>query len=73
MIEFQVEGMTCQHCVAAITQAVQRVASAARIEVDLPSGRVRVASNGRAEPFEAAIAEAGYTVKQTATSPASRD
>lgn len=73
MIEFQVEGMTCQHCVAAVTQAVQRVDSAARIEVELSSGRVRVASTGNPEPFEAAIVEAGYAVKQTATNPASRN
>lgn len=67
MIEFQVEGMSCQHCVAAIVKAVRGVDAASRVEVDLQSGRVRVVSNEHVDTLSAAIDEAGYTVKTATT------
>lgn len=67
MIEFQVEGMSCQHCVAAITKAVRSIDPAAQVEVDLPGGRVRVGSNVHVDTLSAAIDEAGYTVKTATT------
>lgn len=63
MIEFQVEGMSCQHCVAAVTKAVQAVDGSAHVEVELQSGRVCVASGESAERLRVAIADAGYDVK----------
>jgi copper chaperone len=63
MIEFQVEGMNCQHCAAAVTKAVQAVDAGARVQVEVQSGRVQVESNHHAEHLGAAITEAGYTVK----------
>ena len=41
---FNVQGMSCQHCVAAITRAVQALDSAAQVQVDLPGGRVTIES-----------------------------
>lgn len=67
MIEFQVEGMSCPHCVAAITKAVRNVDAAAQVEVDLPGGRVRIGSNEQIDTLSAAIDEAGYTVKTATT------
>ncbi|MFP3567882.1 heavy-metal-associated domain-containing protein [Paraburkholderia sp. SIMBA_030] len=61
-IEFQVEGMSCQHCVAAVTQAIREHDGAAQVQVDLASGRVVVESAQPAETLKAAIDEAGYTV-----------
>lgn len=44
MQHFQVKGMTCQHCVRAVTQAVQDQDPAATVTVDLQAGRVEVES-----------------------------
>ncbi|WP_176057822.1 heavy-metal-associated domain-containing protein [Paraburkholderia sp. BCC1876] len=65
-IEFQVEGMSCQHCVAAVTNAIREHDEAAQVQVDLASGRVVVESAQSAQSADAlkgAIDEAGYTVK----------
>jgi copper chaperone len=61
-IEFQVEGMSCQHCVASVTKAIHEHDGAAQVQVDLASGRVAVESTQPAETLKAAIDEAGYTV-----------
>jgi copper chaperone len=61
-IEFQVEGMSCQHCVAAVTNAIREHDEAAQVQVDLAAGRVTVESAQAAETLKAAIDEAGYTV-----------
>ncbi|MGV3742786.1 MAG: cation transporter, partial [Burkholderiaceae bacterium] len=45
MYELKVEGMSCGHCVKAVTGAVQGIDSAARVEIDLPSKTVRVESS----------------------------
>lgn len=59
-----VDGMTCQHCVASVSEEVSEVAGVERAEVDLASGRLTV--TGRADPaaVRAAVVEAGYTVVQ---------
>lgn len=67
MIEFQVEGMSCQHCVGAVTKAIRSLDSGARVEVDLEGGSVRVQSHENAERLSAAIVEAGYAVKSSRT------
>ena len=59
---FQVQGMTCGHCVKAVTQAVKSVDPAAEVKVDLGSGKVEVTSGGSHEAIAAAIREEGYAV-----------
>ncbi|QQC65121.1 heavy-metal-associated domain-containing protein [Paraburkholderia ginsengisoli] len=61
-IEFKVEGMSCQHCVAAVTNAIREHDAAAQVQVDLASGRVVVDSVQPVDTLKAAIDEAGYTV-----------
>lgn len=65
MIEFQVEGMSCQHCVAAVTKAIRAQDAQARVDIDLGQGQVRVASGVDAAQLAAAIVDAGYTVTRT--------
>lgn len=67
MIQFNVEGMSCQHCVGAVTRAIHEHDAAAKVEVDLATGRVSVESSQSADVLKAAIDEAGYTVKGTAS------
>ncbi|RDU98057.1 heavy-metal-associated domain-containing protein [Trinickia dinghuensis] len=67
MIEFQVEGMSCQHCVGAVTKAIRSLDAGAHVDVDLDVGRVRVQSREGADRLGSAIVEAGYEVKGTRT------
>ncbi len=61
MITFQVNDMTCGHCVATITKAVKALDGGATVETDLDAHRVRVASARAGGEIEAAIRDAGYT------------
>ena len=62
MVIFEVQDMSCGHCVSAITRAVAAVDAGARVECDLASRTVRVEpSQADRSAIEAAIAEAGYT------------
>jgi copper chaperone len=61
MIQLNVPDMSCGHCVASITRAVQEVDAGAKVEVDLGLKRVSIASTLPPASFVAAIAAAGYT------------
>lgn len=61
--EFQVEGMSCQHCVAAVTNAIREHDEVAHVQVDLGAGRVAVESTQTVDVLKAAIEDAGYSVK----------
>ena len=60
---FNVEGMSCGHCVKAITQALQAKDPAASVRVDLAAKEVGVESALTAEQVIAAITEEGYDAK----------
>ncbi|PYB91657.1 heavy-metal-associated domain-containing protein [Pseudomonas sp. MB-090624] len=55
-----VQGMTCGHCVKAVTRAVQQLDASAKVEVDLAAKQVRVQSELVQEQVLAAIREEGY-------------
>lgn len=62
MITFDVQDMSCGHCVASITQAVKEADPGATVEVDLSAKRVRIEpARSDAPALQGAIAEAGYT------------
>ncbi|MVW73126.1 heavy-metal-associated domain-containing protein [Bordetella sp. 15P40C-2] len=61
-IEFTVPDMTCGHCVATITKAVQGVAPQATVTTDLSSHRVTVEGANDADTVRRAIVDAGYEV-----------
>lgn len=54
--------MSCQHCVRAVTQAIQARDATAEVQVDLPSGTVRVVSGLPRAALREAIAGEGYEV-----------
>ncbi|MGF6111441.1 heavy-metal-associated domain-containing protein [Pseudomonas frederiksbergensis] len=60
---FNVQGMSCGHCVKAITQALQAKDPAASVRVDLATKEVGVESGLTAEQVIAAITEEGYDAK----------
>ncbi|MGH8379739.1 heavy-metal-associated domain-containing protein [Pseudomonas sp.] len=57
---FNVQGMTCGHCVKAVTRAVQAQDAAAVIEVDLGEKQVKVQSSLQAPEILQLIREEGY-------------
>ena len=61
---YTVTGMTCQHCVASVTEEVLEIAGVTDVAVDLSAGSVVVTSG---EPIaddavRAAVEEAGYAL-----------
>jgi len=60
---FNVQGMSCGHCVKAITTAVQALDPAASVRADLAAREVGVESALSADQVIAAIREEGYEVK----------
>lgn len=60
--ELQVKGMSCQHCVKAVTQALQARDADAQVSVDLPAGKVSVRTQLSREATAAAITDEGYEV-----------
>ncbi|GAA3705979.1 heavy-metal-associated domain-containing protein [Microlunatus aurantiacus] len=62
--EYVVTGMTCAHCVKAVTEEVTGLTGVTDVAVDLTSGALTVVSDTDL-PFseiERAVDEAGYTV-----------
>lgn len=60
-----VSGMTCGHCVTAVTEEITRLKGVSAVEIDLvPDGDSRVTVTGTATPagdaVHAAVREAGY-------------
>ena len=61
---YVVDGMSCEHCRAAVTDEVRRVPGITGVEVDLDGGTVTVHGTGADDAaVRAAIDEAGYTVR----------
>ena len=62
MVTFQVNDMTCGHCVGTITKAVKAVDANARVNIDLAEHLVEIESIGAgAKELGVAINAAGYT------------
>jgi copper chaperone len=62
MYELQVEGMTCNHCVAAVTKSVKEIDAGAKVDIDLAAHKVCVESKADINDIKSAVAEAGYDV-----------
>jgi copper chaperone len=60
---FNVEGMSCGHCVRAITQAIQARDPAASVRVDLAAKEVGVESALTPEQVIEVVGEEGYGIR----------
>ncbi|GAB3059004.1 heavy-metal-associated domain-containing protein [Sediminivirga luteola] len=63
-----VEGMTCQHCVRAVTEEISGLPGVQNVRVDLVPGGASPVRIDSAAPLDsaallAAVDEAGYTIK----------
>ena len=64
MIELKVTGMSCQHCVEAVTDALSAVPGVAAVEsVTLEGGQVLVRGDASAAALIAAVRQAGYAAE----------
>ena len=59
---FDVQGMSCNHCAKAVTQALRQVDPQAQVQVDLAGKKVEVESAQPRQALAQAIADEGYTV-----------
>ena len=62
--EYTVVGMTCEHCVASVSEEISEIAGVEHVDVVVETGAVTVTS---AEPLDesavrAAVEEAGYAL-----------
>ena len=62
---FDVIGMTCGHCVQAVTEELRRIDGVTRVDVDLAAGTATVESSTPLDrsAVEAAVDEAGYELR----------
>lgn len=63
---YQVSGMTCDHCVRAVTTELVLLPGVRSVDVDLAQGAVTVTSDGPLDREEVreAIDEAGYALAE---------
>ena len=61
---FTVTGMTCGHCVASVTEEVTKIEGVTGVDVDLPTGAVKVTSASPVAEADVrtAVEEAGYAL-----------
>ncbi|QDQ87404.1 heavy-metal-associated domain-containing protein [Alcaligenaceae bacterium SJ-26] len=59
-LKLSVPDMSCGHCVASITRAVQALDADARVEADLPVRQVTIDTAVAPDAVAAALREAGY-------------
>ncbi len=59
---YTVSGMTCEHCVASVTEELSELAGVNKVDVELASGAVTVTSDRElgADEVRGAVTEAGY-------------
>jgi copper chaperone len=59
---YSVTGMTCEHCVASVTEELSELSGVTAVDVALETGAVTVTSERAltADEVTAAITEAGY-------------
>ena len=66
-MDLQVEGISCGSCVKRVTQALLPLPGVSGVDVDLPSGRVRVSGElvQGGDLLIAALTDLGYPAKLT--------
>ncbi len=62
MLTLNVTGMTCDHCVRAVTHAVRAIPGAGAVVVDLARGTVAVQGTPDPAAVRTAIVEEGYEI-----------
>jgi copper chaperone len=70
MITFEVNDMTCKHCIPTITQAVAGVDPQAAVRIDLATHRVEIeSSTANVQALSQSIQDAGYSPSVASLAP----
>jgi copper chaperone CopZ len=60
---FEIHGMTCSHCVAAVTRAIRECEGVKNVEIDLKTGKATVLGAGLdSDKIAGAVKSLGYEV-----------
>jgi len=61
---YTVTGMTCDHCISAVTQELSDITGVTKVSIELASGQVTVESDAALDQaaVAAAVDEAGYAL-----------
>ncbi len=64
---YAVTGMSCQHCIDAVTAEVGRLSGVEQVDIDLEAGQVTVTSAEALDPGDVrdAVDEAGFDLAET--------
>jgi len=62
MKTYAIEGMTCEHCVRHVTDAIAGLPGVTGVRVTLSTATAEVEGQASAAAVAAAVQEAGYTV-----------
>lgn len=61
--KYRVAGMSCAHCVAAVTEQVSQIPGTDEVEVNLENGSLAIRGEGiDAAAVKAAVEQAGYSL-----------
>ena len=63
MLDLTVDGMTCAHCVRAVTDALGPLPGVSEVSVNLAKGQVLVSGDPDPDAVRQAIEAEGYTVR----------
>jgi copper chaperone len=67
METYEIKGMTCQHCVRAVTSALGKVPGVTAVRsVDLARGQAEIEGSPDEQAVVAAIRDEGYEARRTA-------
>ncbi len=63
MESIKVGGMSCKHCVASVTKALEEMVNVSNVTIDLQSGTVQYDTNGYAplDDIKNTISKIGFT------------
>ena len=62
MASVKIKGMSCQHCVASTTKALEGVAGVSNVQVDLDKGEAHYAGDVDQQAVKEAIEKIGFEV-----------
>jgi copper chaperone len=65
-IEIQITGMSCQHCVRAVREALSAIPRVTSAAVDLDTGTARIEGEAAVPDLIQAVRDAGYEAQAAA-------
>ncbi|MDR0881091.1 MAG: heavy-metal-associated domain-containing protein [Candidatus Adiutrix sp.] len=60
-VELKIEGLSCQHCVSSVKNALSHLAGVSKVEVSLENKSARVWGEADKGALIAAVAKAGFS------------